>query len=175
MVGSILIGLSMIELLRAASEGLPAINLTIRRSFAIFGVPVLLATQIGLSVLVGLDQEIRYIWNPSRPDQLKQLSQRVHDAPKGVISDDMVMLLRSGKRVLWEPAIFAELAGQGAWDERGMVARVEAGEFAMFITEGRRGQRLFDSRYSPAMGRAIDAAYPVKEKLADYTLHLPRP
>ena len=175
LVGAILIGVSMIQPLRAASAGLPARDLPLRLVFAIFGVPALLATQIGASVLVGLQLKINDERIPSRSGQMKQLSQRVQDAPKGIVSDDMVVLLRGGKRVLWEPAIFAELAGQGRWDERGMVARVEAGEFSMFITEGHRGQMVFDSRYSPAMGRAIDAAYPVKEILAGYTLHLPRP
>ena len=79
----------------------------------------------------------------------------------------------AGVPVQWEPAIFAELASTGTWDEAPFVDAVKAGQFAFFITAGARGERLFDSRYNPAVADAMDAAYPVKRKIAGYTLHLP--
>ncbi len=110
---------------------------------------------------------------PSRVAELQTLEAMVRAAPRPVISDDMVLLLRAGVPVQWEPAIFAELASTGTWDERPFVDRVKKGQFAFFITARQRGDRLFDSRYNRAVADAMDAAYPVKRKAAGYTLHLP--
>jgi hypothetical protein len=104
---------------------------------------------------------------------LKGLSERIQKSRKPVISDEMVMILRGGQRVVWESAIFAQLEKVGLWDQLPFEARIRRKEFAMFITEGVRGDALFDGRYSPAIADAIDAAYPVKQKIAGYTLHLP--
>jgi hypothetical protein len=106
---------------------------------------------------------------------LTSLSEKVKKSTKPVVSDEMVLLLRSGKNVVWEPAIFAELASHNRWDERHFISMIHAKEFGMFITVGVRGDRLFDSRYNPSIATAIDDAYPVKEKIAGYTVHLPAP
>ncbi|MEO5613129.1 MAG: hypothetical protein ABIT68_10375 [Sphingomicrobium sp.] len=105
--------------------------------------------------------------------ETQRLVALVRAAERPVISDDMVILLRADKAVEWEPAIFAELASKGKWDERPFVRLIEAHHFAFFVTEGDRGQTLFDSRYTPAVAGAIASAYPVERHLAGYTLHLP--
>ena len=112
-------------------------------------------------------------WSPEQAVALDALSTRIAAAQKPIISDDMVLLLRSGKSVLWEPSIFAELASLGMWDERPLIARIRRGDFAFFVTVGQRGAQDFDSRYNRAVADAIDAAYPVKENQAEYTLHMP--
>ena len=104
---------------------------------------------------------------------LDRLSALVRAAPRPVISDDMVMLLRSGKEVLWEPAIFGELASTGAWDERPFVALIRARRFSFFITEGDRGDPQFDSRYTPRVDAALEQGYPRRCRLAGYVIHLP--
>ena len=107
--------------------------------------------------------------------ELDQLSAMVRAAPGPVISDDMVMLLRSGKEVLWEPAIFGELASTGAWDERPFLALIRAHRFSLFITEGDRGDPQFDSRYTSTVDAALEQAYPRRCRLAGYVIHLPSP
>ena len=109
----------------------------------------------------------------ARTAEMDSLRAMIRAAPRPVISDDMVLLIQSGAAVQWEPAIFAELASTGTWDEAPFVERVKEGQFAFFITAGTRGQRLFDSRYNPAVADAMDSAYPVKRELAGYTLHFP--
>ena len=104
---------------------------------------------------------------------MQRLVALVRDARRPVISDDMVILLRAGKEVEWEPAIFAELTSKGKWDERPFIGLIQQHYFAFFVTEGDRGQALFDSRYTPAVAGAIASAYPVERRLAGYTLHLP--
>ena len=97
----------------------------------------------------------------------------IQAAPRPVISDDMVILLRNRKEVLWEPAIFAELASTGHWDERPFIELIRARRFSFFITEGGRGDRIFDSRYTPAVASAMEEAYPTKCWVAGYLIHLP--
>ncbi|MEO7540994.1 MAG: hypothetical protein ABIS66_03490, partial [Sphingomicrobium sp.] len=124
---------------------------------------------------------MRVFISPAVPDQtnrgsianMQRLVALIRGAPQPVVSDDMVLLLRAGKQVEWEPAIFAELASKGVWDERPFVGLIRKHHFAFFITEGNRGERLFDSRYTPAVADAIKTAYPVERNLAGFTLHLP--
>lgn len=140
----------------------------------LFAQPALLPLLIGLQALTLASPPARSETRaPSRVAQLEQLSAMVREADRPVISDDMVLLRRSNVPVQWEPAIFAELASTGVWDESGFVERIRAGQFAFFVTAGTRGQRLFDSRYNPAVADAIAAAYPVRRKLAGFTVHLP--
>ncbi|MEA3035686.1 MAG: hypothetical protein QOH04_1451 [Sphingomonadales bacterium] len=109
----------------------------------------------------------------ARQPSLKRLEAAVHASPRPVISDDMVLVLRGGKRVMWEPAIFAELASERVWDERPFIARIRAREFGFFVTVGDRGSRLFDSRYTQAVAAAMDEAYPRRRLIAGYVVHLP--
>lgn len=132
--------------------------------------PLLIAVQAVLSAPLVDYSEHRSV---ARVAELKTLQAMVRSSRHPVISDDIVLLIRSGAAVQWEPAIFAELASTGTWDEKPFVERVKAGHFAFFVTARERGERLFDSRYNPAVADAMDAAYPVKRKLAGYTIHLP--
>jgi hypothetical protein len=141
------------------------------RTFLAVGVVVVLAAGAALAPLPRSD----YDANSPRARQLAQLSAEIAAADKPVISDDMVLLIRSGREVLWEPAIFAELASTGDWDERPFVERIRKREFAFFVTWGQRGFRRFDERYNPAVADAIDAAYPITEKRAGLVVHRPRP
>lgn len=135
---------------------------------------VLVAAGLAVQALVAAPPPgIRRAREPAWPQEMRDLVGRVAAASGPVVSDDMVLLLRAGKRVVWEPAIFAELATTGLWDEGPFVAMVEAGAFAFFVTNGQRGDPTFDSRYTPAVARALDAAYPRKERRAGYVLHLP--
>ena len=141
-----------------------------RQAIFALAVPIALAIGAAFAPLPRSD----FSGSSSRARELAQLSAEIASADKPVISDDMVLLIRSGREVLWEPAIFAELASTGAWDERPFVENIRNGEFAFFITWGRRGDHRFDERYNPAVADAIDAAYPVKQEIAGSTVHKPR-
>jgi hypothetical protein len=112
-------------------------------------------------------------WSRERIAENMRLSELIRAADKPIISDNMVLLVRNRQPVLWEPAIFTELASVGLWDEEPLVSRIRAGEFAMFITAGTRGTVVFDNHYNPRVADAMDVAYPVKTTLQSYTLHLP--
>jgi hypothetical protein len=104
---------------------------------------------------------------------LESLRSRIANSQGPVLSDDIVLLLRAGKQVPWEPATFAALASRGRWNQRLIVDRIEAHEFAMIVTLGRPETRSYDSRYTPEVSHAIETAYPHTERVAGRTIHLP--
>ena len=99
---------------------------------------------------------------------------RIARSPRPVVSDAMVLLIRGGQPVRWEPAIAAELGHAGLYDEAAFARLVRAGRFGFFVSAGDRGERLYDERYNPVVADAIDAAYPRRERYGDLVLHLPR-
>ena len=113
---------------------------------------------------------------PSPADQAVQdaLLQRVKAADKPVASEDMVLLLRAGKTVMYEPAIVTELAAVGRWDERPLVAMIASGGFAFMLTEDDAPGDT--PRRSPAVNEAMRAAYPVVELVSpSLWMHRPPP
>lgn len=109
------------------------------------------------------------------PDEaeLRSLSMMVREAGKPIISDDMVILVRNGKEVYIEPALIGEGSKMGTFAQRPLLEDILASKFAFFITDGARGDPLFQSRYSVEAADAIDMAYPRKLELAGRTIHLP--
>jgi hypothetical protein len=141
-----------------------------RRGNVAVDIPILLAVAAVFTSLPRFDDGL----NTRLSRELAQLSAEVAATQKPVVSDDMVLLIRGGHDVVWEPAIFAELASTGVWDERPFIERIRNHEFAFFITWGDRGDRRFGERYNPAVVEAMDAAYPVRRRIAGKVLHLPR-
>jgi len=104
--------------------------------------------------------------------QLNLLISKIREARRPVISDNMVIVRQAGKEVVLEPAIIAELTSTKVYDERHLLQMINDKDFAFFVTEGVAGQVLFDSRYSPAVAKAMSRNYPRLERLAGLTVHL---
>jgi hypothetical protein len=175
MIVSMLAGAALIDAVQVAIGGLSGKSRNWGVILSACVIPTFFAADAHAVAAGWAEAYLSRIWTGDRGSALNALSVRIRHAERPAISDQMVLLLRSGKPVLWEPAIFAELAATGTWDERDLVERVRAGEFSMFVTEGDRGDRLFDARYSPAVSAAMDAAYPIKQMAAGLVVHLPRP
>jgi hypothetical protein len=113
-------------------------------------------------------------YGPSLPPMEKQnmgeLLEKIRAARKPVLSEDMVLLLKAGKEVPLEPAIFAELASVGQWDEQRFIDLIRTRYFE-FVVVTRGG--LPSQRYTSSMRQAIKAAYPKEVKFGDYRLYLP--
>jgi hypothetical protein len=108
-----------------------------------------------------------------RAHKLHRLVEAIRNSAAPVISDDMTLIIRAGKPVLWEPSIAAELASVGRYNEAGFAKMVRYRCFAGFVTNGDRGDWLFDSRYNPAVADAMDQSYPRRFVYEQLTLHLP--
>ena len=128
-----------------------------------------------LSMMMFWNFAYYYTMASAQRAEMQTLVSLVKQAQKPVISDDMVAVLRGGKAVQWEPAIFAELAHKGVWDERPFVAMIASGQFAFFVTEACPGDKvLYEPRYNRAVTDAMMAAYPVQRVLGEYHLHFPK-
>lgn len=145
----------------------------VRRLFLGANGAILFAALLYQALFISPPNYQSYITSTAYQEQQRELLRRVREASKPVISDDMVAVLRSGKQVVWEPAIFAELAALNRWDEGAFIQMIRSNDFAFFVTKGRKGEPLFDSRYNASVSEAIEAAYPRTEQLAGYIIHLP--
>jgi hypothetical protein len=97
---------------------------------------------------------------------------RIRAATRPVLSDDMVLLLKAGKPVPWEPAIFADLAKMGGWDQNLIIDMIRARRFAFIITV-QRDSTMYKALYNPPVDAAIDAAYPDAESVGRYLIRSP--
>ena len=91
------------------------------------------------------------------PEQQAALVQRIATAAKPVASDDLVLTLRAGRTVLFEPAIVTELAITGRWDEQPLIDLINEGGVGFAISEG---ESLDDARRSPGVLAAMRGAFP---------------
>jgi hypothetical protein len=140
------------------------------------------AFAVGLIALIAVAPQVAAVpvWGMSkqamaeRANALAPVVQQIASASKPVISDDMTLLIRAGRNVAWEPAIAAELAHTGVYDEAGFVRMIKAGAFAFFVTEGKAGVAPFDERYNAPVAAAIKAAFPHEEEIGRFVLHLPQ-
>jgi hypothetical protein len=131
-------------------------------------VPVLLAAQL---LLIRLP-DMPMLTSPLARQEMDHLLYMVQGAQKPVLSDDMVLLLRAGKEVPIEPAIFAELASLGQWDQRKLVDLINSRAFA-FIVGQLEPSRLYDERYTKPVQAAIATNYPHQERYAGYVVMKP--
>lgn len=106
---------------------------------------------------------------PAEARELAQLVARIGATDRAVLSEDMVLLMKAGKGVPWEPAIFAELGSIGRWDERLIIDRIVAHDFAFVVT----APEIHENRFTKPVRQAIEAAYPQTENQAGFKLHLP--
>ncbi len=102
------------------------------------------------------------------------LVQRIARASRPVASEDMVLLMRAGKPVIFEPSIVTELAALGRWDERPLVTMIAAHGFEFMVTcDNLNGPTV---RRSPAVAAAMLHSYPIAQQVGpSIWLRLPDP
>jgi len=153
------------------SPGAANLQSRLKWPVASFIMPVLLICQV---LIMPSSAAAAFRLNDSeRNEQLGQLLAKVEQARRPVLSDDMVLLMKAGKTVPWEPAIFAELAATGQWNDRLLTRLIANQVFAFVLTTGMPGQPLYDSRFDPAVSHAIAVAYPVEQSCAGMIVHVP--
>lgn len=140
------------------------------RVLAACAVPLLLAAQLVVGAAPKVDAGPA---SQAKTRELDVLTEMVRAAPAPVLSDHMVVLMRAGREVPLESAIFYSLTLTGAWDQRPFVAMLASGAFAFIITDGDDGSNLYESRYTPEMRAAIRVRYPVKRLIGGHVIHSP--
>ena len=153
-----LIGIMVLELRRDAAGGRWAYSVTL----------LILVLTLTLQPM----RRFREADFAERSAAREALVQKFAAAKKPVASDDMAVLLRAGKQVIFEPAIATALAATGAWDQRPLVQFIRSGGFAYMLTAGNHvGGGPWRS---PAVDAAMREAYPQVENVGrNLWLHLP--
>jgi hypothetical protein len=139
-------------------------------SFAFILIPLLVAAGAFITPHV---KKVDHVKTAEDQAQLTTLIRQIKESGRPVISDNMVILREAGKEVEFEPSIVAELTSTKVYDERPLLRMIHNKAFAFFVTDGERGERNFDSRYSPAVAAAIYQDYPRVQKMAGLIVHLP--
>lgn len=155
-VGSVLIGVWLCDLLRAE-----------RRFAAVVGLTI-----IGLMFLPV--RQMPDVFPQAELDLQAALVRRIAKAAKPVASENMTLLMRAGKPVIFEPSIVTELAYVGRWNERPLVDMIDAHGFAFMITTDDVVGAT--ARRTPAVDAAMRRAYPTVEQAGpSLWLHLAPP
>ncbi len=118
--GCILIGIMLVDLARSGAPSRPRFQI------------VALLLMLSVAAL-----PLRYMPNQATEADLawqEALVARIAAARKPVASEDMTLLMRAGKPVIFEPAIMTELAFKGQWNEAPLVEMIRAHGFAFMIT-----------------------------------------
>ena len=135
---------------------------------AAVAVALLLAVQPWLAHLPGIAVD-----DGAATTDEQAMEQQFRAAPGPILADDMVLLLRAGKRVELEPSIFAELGATGHWDSTRLIRLLDAHAFALVQTERALGSSLESSRFTRAVAAAIRRDYPRVERIGEAELRRP--
>lgn len=143
--GCVLIGVTMVQLWQ-------------RRAGAAFvAVSALLAVGLASQPV----QQFGFMVTPSDTAAQEALVKRIAAADKPVASENMTLLMRAGKPVLFEPFIATELASVGRWDETELVQLIRNHGLAFVIVMDDLPTN--SASRSPAVDAAMRAAYPYIE------------
>ena len=135
-------------------------------------VPACLLLQIW-PIPAALGQLARAQFSTTHADASAALLTRARGLRGPILSDDMVMLLQSGREVPLDQCVLLELSQVGVWHERLLVDLLERKFFAAVVTAYGPGDPTFNGRYLPATQAAMLQSYPRIENYGDYRLRLP--
>ena len=134
---------------------------------------VLLMIVLAVGVAVQPLRQMPDYLSQAELDRDAELVRLIASATKPVASEDMTLMMRANKPIVFEPSIATELAGVGRWDERPLVEMVRSGGFAFIITTNNAVGGT--DRRSAAMDAAMRVAYPRAERVGrGLWLNLPK-
>ena len=90
------------------------------------------------------------------------LVERIAAAEKPVSSENMVVIMRAGKSLIYEPRMAEQMAVAGTWDEAPLVEMIRAHGFAFMITTD---FQMNGTRRTPTVEAAMMEAYPRVEQV----------
>jgi hypothetical protein len=124
-----------------------------------------------LGVLILPFRQVPHRFPQEELDLQAALVRRIAAAEKPVASEEMTLLMRARKPVIFEPAIVTELALLGRWNEGPLVNMIRSGGFAFMITTDNTAGGT--PRRTPAVDAAMREAYPRVEQVGHLWLNLP--
>lgn len=161
-VWCLILGMASAAALRIVWQPQSTSSLYVRLALAI-GLPALLMVQLVIS-------PAKHIRLPSteHTQQAQAVLQLIVAAQKPVLSEDMTLLMKAGKEVPMEPAIFQELAHKGLWNQHRLIDLINSHFFEFVVI----GDRWTVPRWTSEVQKAIEAAYPRVVKYPPYAVYL---
>lgn len=97
---------------------------------------------------------------PERAARMEKVSELVKQAPGDIYSEDDWILLKNGKRVLYDdPATIAALANSGRWDQSTLLQDLNRRKFSYIITQVDLAGETLSSRWSDEALKTAQANY----------------
>ena len=145
-----------VSAIRGAGTNLPAL----------IGAAALACTGLTQTAVLKLTRNSS-IYDTTQIAELQILLTRVRAEPGPVLSDDMTMLMKSGKNVPWEPGIFRELALLGVWDEQPLLDMIAVKQFSAIVEAD-------PTNWNDTVRAAIVRSYSPTGSLGGRTIFRPR-
>ncbi len=114
---------------------------------------------------------------PASRENARQLSEALRGIPGDILSSHLDLAPLTGKRLLYQTAVMAELAKRGLWDPAPLVDRIRRKTFSVVILDSPIDEidAATDVRFPPEVLIAIRRAYVLRMQRGVYCFHIPRP
>ncbi|MCE7065079.1 hypothetical protein [Dyadobacter sp. CY326] len=99
-----------------------------------------------------------------------QIIRLIHATPGPILSDNMLVITKAGRKIEAEPATLSFLTLAGGWDESPYLHLFDRGYFSLIVTT----QLLGSARYSPAVVSSIEKNYRLEGEIGSYLIYRPR-
>jgi hypothetical protein len=112
------------------------------------------------------------VWRPLNREAVAQeaeIKRMIRQTPGPVFSENLLLLIESGRRVEVEPATVTFLALSGGWDERPYVHLFDRQYFGLLVANDIH----FADRYTPAVTAAIERSYVREQQIGEYSIYRP--
>lgn len=97
----------------------------------------------------------------------RQFGPRLASVPGPVLSDDMVLQVRAGKDIVYEPATMGMLTEVGTWDDSRFAQRIEAREFGLIVVSR-------PDIWDPRLLDGVRKVYQLDGSVGRYQIYRPR-
>lgn len=90
-----------------------------------------------------------------------------------IISEDMVLLYKTGKPLYYQPFIMTQLASEGQWNPAPLINSLRRGDVTMIILTSEIGSTTHQGRFFAAFTEAVQTRYRLLEKTGPYMVYIP--
>lgn len=104
---------------------------------------------------------------------MERVIELVESVDGPVISEDMVLLYKSGKPLYYQPFIMTRLATEGRWNPAPIFEKLRHGQIPMIVLVTEPGSRLYEDRFAPEFTEAITSRYRLLERFGHFSVYVP--
>lgn len=123
-------------------------------------------------VVYGWDEKYRHPYEAIAPN-MERVIDLVASVDGPVISEDMVLLYKTGKPLFYQPFIMTRLTMEGRWDAAPLLERLRRGEVSMIILTTAIDSRLHQDRFTPAFTDTLKSRYRLLERFGHFEVYVP--